>query len=275
MKNNAVLIVGGGGAMGTLFQRELAASGALLQVADRTNGDDLDAAWSPTFQQRLREADMVIVALPETAALRHASALLQQMRPDALWVDTLSIKGPIAGILSEASQPAERVSINPMFAPSLGFRGQNIAWVPVSEGPLSEQLYQWLRQAGAELTKLSAAEHDQLTAATQVATHAAVLAYGLALRELNYDPTLGAALATPPHRLLQALLARMANGNPEVYWDIQQHHPHAAATREALRRSLNQLNIELPEFCQLISQLKATTTKDSAALAERLIRSLD
>ncbi len=46
------------------------------------------------------------------------------------------------------------------------------------------------------------------------------------------------AIAPPPHLTLLALLARIAGGTPEVYWDIQSANPHAASARAALAGSL-------------------------------------
>ena len=42
---------------------------------------------------------------------------------------------------------------------------------------------------GAHLVPIGAAEHDRLTAAIQVATHAAVLAFGHCLVKLNFEIT--------------------------------------------------------------------------------------
>ena len=111
-----------------------------------------------------------------------------------------------------------------MFAPALGFAGRPVAARRASRGPGAGSAGAgWtLGGAGGELT---ADEHDRIAAATQALTHAAVLAFGLALDDLDVDVAELAAVAPPPHATLLALLARIAAGHPEVYWDVQAGQP--------------------------------------------------
>ena len=71
-----------------------------------------------------------------------------------------------------------------------------------------------LQRSGAEV---DGAEHDRLTAALQVAGHAAIIAFGHALSSLGYDADRLRSLWTPPHRVMLALLARMGTLDAEVY----------------------------------------------------------
>jgi prephenate dehydrogenase len=48
-------------------------------------------------------------------------------------------------------------------------------------------------------------------------------------------------MGPPPHTALLSLLARIASGAPEVYWDVQSANPHAPAARRALARGVSQL----------------------------------
>ncbi|MCX6475640.1 prephenate dehydrogenase dimerization domain-containing protein, partial [Rhodococcus sp. (in: high G+C Gram-positive bacteria)] len=91
-----------------------------------------------------------------------------------------------------------------------------------------------VRSWGASVAVMDADRHDRLAAATQVLTHASVLAFGVALAELGVSADELLAVAPPPHRTLLALLARVAGGEPEVYWDVQAGNPYAGATRKAL-----------------------------------------
>jgi len=91
---------------------------------------------------------------------------------------------------------------------------------------------------GARVAELGADEHDRLAAVTQALTHAAVLAFGLALDELGVAVEDLGAVATPPHLTLLALLARIASGEPETYWDVQAGNPHARDARTALAAGL-------------------------------------
>jgi 4-amino-4-deoxyprephenate dehydrogenase len=95
-----------------------------------------------------------------------------------------------------------------------------------------------LEEWGARVVRLPAGEHDRIAGATQALTHAAVLAFGLALAELGSEVT---APAPPPYTTLLALLSRIAGGTPEVYWDVQVANPYAVRSRAALAGGLRRI----------------------------------
>ncbi|MGH3429945.1 MAG: prephenate dehydrogenase dimerization domain-containing protein, partial [Mycobacteriales bacterium] len=121
---------------------------------------------------------------------------------------------------------------------------------------------QVLSHGGAKLVTVDAWEHDRLTAVAQALTHTAILTFGLALGELEMDIEKLSSIAPPPHALMLALLARIASGAPEVYWDIQDANPLAAQARRALGNAVRRL-IEVTEtgtatdFAATLRQLRA------------------
>ena len=251
-------VVVGGGAVGRLVVELLESGGATATVVDRAPtctgrrvlvADVTALPTEPAVAAALGAADVVVLAVPEPVALAALDAVLDAMRPGALLVDTLSVKGDLAAATAGAPRVAalglEVLGLNPMFAPALGLAGRPVAAVPVRPGPRTEALLALLTERGGQVVRVSAAEHDRLAAITQALTHAAVLAFGLAAAELTdelADDLAGpAALAPPPHRTLLALLARIAGGAPEVYWDVQAANPQAAAARQALIRAARRL----------------------------------
>jgi prephenate dehydrogenase len=164
------------------------------------------------------------------------------MSAGALWVDTLSVKQGICGVLEASRGDVEKVSINPMFAPSLGIAGNTVAVVEVLGGAKSLQLVQTLRSLGASVETVTAEAHDRLTAVIQVATHAAVLSFGAALLEMDFDVAKSLTLATPPHLLLLSLLNRITAAAPEVYWEIQHYHPQSPSVWASMRRAVISLD---------------------------------
>jgi prephenate dehydrogenase len=91
---------------------------------------------------------------------------------------------------------------------------------------------------GGLIAEVDADEHDVAAAATQALTHAAVLAFGLALDELGVAAEDLSAVAPPPHLTLLALLSRIGAGGPETYWDVQASNPYAHRARTALAAGL-------------------------------------
>ena len=235
-------------------------AGRYLQ-ADVTRPDD-------ALLQAIKGADCVAACLPESVALACAPAILDAMSRGALWIDTLSVKQNICGLLRSYAEKLELVSINPMFAPSLGFADHSVAFVEIAGGPKSREFAQTLRSLGARVEAVTPETHDRLTAAIQVATHAAIISFGAVLLELGYDVDKGLAIATPPHLTLLSLLNRVSNANPEVYWDIQHHHPHAASVRESLNNALRALDSAAGEnsprqFQELFERLRLLLAKNT------------
>lgn len=247
-------LIGGNGAVGRLFAGALAAAGCELTILDAASAPQhelpplrayvaLDArAPGPALGEALASADCVLLTLPETAALDALPHVLAALPAGALLADTLSVKTPFAQAALAAAAPVELLSLNPMFAPALGFPGHAVLAVELAAGPRSRALLALLREQASVVTVPDASAHDRMTAALQVATHAGLLGFGLALAQLDADLDALLALAPPPFLALAALLARIASASPETYADIQRANPFAAEARGALADALAQLD---------------------------------
>ncbi|MCJ1678235.1 prephenate dehydrogenase [Streptomyces sp. APSN-46.1] len=245
------VVVGGAGAVGALFTERLLETGAAVTVVDsaasapsdervrRIRGDV--TAVDAGLAAELGRADLVVLALPDAVALAAVPQIAGALRPDALLVDTLSVKQPITDAIRAHAPGVQAVGVNPMFAPSLGFPGRPVAAVTVNEGPRTEEFLALVEGWGAHVVRVGAAEHDRLAGAAQVLPHAAVLGFGLTLAGLGVSAADLREVAPPPANTLLALLARIASGTPEVYWDVQAANPEASGVRKALADSLHRL----------------------------------
>ena len=248
---NRCLIVGGG-AVGLMFADLLTESDADVLVADirqcqRTPqfvNDDIVHPGGELIAE-MRAADMVMLAVPEGVALAAAPGVLRAMRRDALFVHVLSVQSRMAALLhaqtAQSTAPPETIGLNPMFGPAAGIAGRAVIAVGQRTGPRAAELVRLLSHWGARVVPTGADRHDRLTATAQALTHAAVLAFGLALERSSADISELIAIAPPPHLAMLALLARITTGTPEVYWDVQAANPYAANARENLRASLLEL----------------------------------
>lgn len=250
-----VVIAGGSGAVGSLFAERLSESGNDVVIVDRAvpapthrvtrfvRGDISDPGAE--VADVVRTADAILLCVPEPVALVAIGRLVGTVRPDALIADTLSVKSTVVPALHAAAMiagEAEALSLNPMFAPSLGFAGHPVASVVVRDGRRGRALRDLIEHWGARVVTVTADQHDRLAAAAQALTHAAVIAFGVALAELDVDIADLDQIAPPPHTALLSLLARIASGAPEVYWDVQAANPYAPAARRALSRGVSQLS---------------------------------
>jgi len=243
-------VLGGLGQAGTLVAESLRGSGIAVTLIDvrplerslasgtRFLRSDIGQC-GPELISALADSECVCVCLPEKITVQAAPALTAAMPDGGLWVDTLSVKSNIARAIGREAGRLEMLSINPMFAPALGWAGNAVALVGLSLGPKGRFFKQLLTGWGARVEELSAEEHDRLTGAVQVATHAVVLCFGAALLHLKFDIDKALRIATPPHKLLLTLVHRMTTQNAEVYWDLQAYHPLASMVRRELLRALH------------------------------------
>ncbi len=287
-----VVVAGGSGAVGSLFAERLHESGSDVVIVDRTvpaptqdvarfvRGDISDPGAE--VADVVRTADVVLLSVPEPVALVAIGRLVGTLKPDALIVDTLSVKSTVVPALQAVTMiagEAEALSLNPMFAPSLGFAGHPVASVVVRDGRRGRALTELIEQWGARVVYVSADQHDRLAAATQALTHAAVIGFGAALAELDVDIAELDRIAPPPHTALLALLARIASGAPEVYWDVQAANPYAPAARRALSRGVARLSDLVDDgdtaaFGDLLDQLCGVLGSLRGAYRERSAKAL-
>ncbi len=242
------IVIVGGGKVGRLFARELqSASGCGGVIIDPGAAVEASGAFR-LLRQDIREltsdskrvlgdADVVMLAVPERIATEAVEVLAGVLRPDALLVETLSVKSPFAASLKKVAAPFEILGVNPMFAPDLGIRGNGFVVVPYAAGARSEAFIGFLTFAGANIARMTSEEHDRVSAVMQAGTHAALLAFGIALRECRYDIAAVECIMPPPHRLLIAMLARLVRSNPEISRDVQCANPYARDVREQLREA--------------------------------------
>lgn len=268
------VVAGGSGQVGHMFSDLLASSRIQVTVLDihlpSPSKRLPEIAYrkcdvitpSKRVQNLISRTDLLLVALPEKVALCAIKKLGKLLSPGALLADTLSVKSRVAALLRAAPATVETMSLNPMFGPSLGIKNRPMALINISRGSRALIFEKLLLSWGAKIVHLKAGQHDRLTAAMQVVTHMAVLAFGLALRQLNVDIQELSALAPPPNLALLAIVARMVSSAPNVYWEIQSGNPNASMARKELQTALTSLiNIieksDEPAFCRMLGEIRS------------------
>lgn len=249
-----VLILGINGGFGVLFSRLLVSRGISVTGADLADKAGVDVRCdqylscdigkpSNELKSLASQSDTLLFCVPEKALVDGLAALADIAAPGSLFVDTLSIKTPVANIVSTLRKDIQHLSINPMFAPDIGFRHQNVAVVPIVAGDKCDEFAAYMRDWGANVKSMDVVTHDRQTAITQALTHAVTIAFGDCLSRLGYDAENAWSVSAPPHRLLMTLYARILSKDPDVYWEIQADNPYASQARMTLIQALQ--NIEL------------------------------
>jgi 4-amino-4-deoxyprephenate dehydrogenase len=181
-------------------------------------------------------SDIIIICLPETVAHTFLALYKPHISRAALLIDTLSIKREVSLIYVENDFNA--LSLNPMFGPDLDIEGKNIIAITFRQTPLSKWFIALLEAWNLNVVYLSAEQHDKISSLIQVATHAAIMSFGITLN--NFDVPLSQLLkiATPPFYSISALFGRIVSGNKNVYWNIQNENGYASAMRKELISNL-------------------------------------
>ncbi|MCG8585600.1 MAG: prephenate dehydrogenase [Pirellulales bacterium] len=280
-----VLLIGVQGGFGRLLAKLLAERGLRVSgVGRRAQDGQLDILASyhqadaltigDEYRALVAAADCIIICLPDEPTKRVVPLVAESMKAGALLSDVLSVKTHVVDVMREQREDIELLSLHPMFAPSVGFAGQNVVTIPVRTGPKSDELCTWLAAWQANVTEMTAAEHDRMAALTQTTTHAAVLMFGLALLKSGYDPRDAESTSTPAHRVMLAQLSRIAGSDPEVYWKILHDNPNSADVLRQAAVGLDEISRLAADGDQnqlgaLFGTLREMLGDDQAALFER------
>jgi prephenate dehydrogenase len=285
MAINKVLLIGVQGGFGRLMAGLLADRGlrvtgigrrprdAQLAMLDEYHQADA-LVLDDTYRGLIAAADCVVLCLPDEPTQLVVPLIAAEMTAGAVMCDVLSVKTHVAAIMQQQRDDIELVSLHPMFAPSVGFAGQNVVIVPIQTGPRCDEVRVWLEDWQSHITEMSAADHDRTAALTQTATHAAVLTFGLTLLKSGYDPRSADSISTPAHRSLLAQLARIAGSDPEVYWKILHDNPNSAAVLDQAAAAIDDLRKLAADGSQqqlsdVLSSVREMLGDDQAALFER------
>lgn len=206
-----VVIVGGRGQMGRLFEKMLTLSGYQVKILDKEDWEQAESMLS--------DAGMVIISVP-IHLTEQVIAGLPPLPDDCILVDLASVKNsPLQAMLAAHSGPV--LGLHPMFGPDSGsLAKQLVVWCDGRQ----PEAYQWLLEQiqvwGARLHRISAVEHDQNMAFIQALRHFATFAYGLHLAEENVQLEQLLALSSPIYRLELAMVGRLFAQDPQLYADI-------------------------------------------------------
>lgn len=206
-----IVIVGGKGQMGRLFNRLFTLSGYQVKTLEPED-------W-PHAAALLADAGMVIVSVP-IHVTEEVIAKLPPLPQNCILVDLASVKSlPLQAMLKVHQGPV--LGLHPMFGPDVSSLAKQV--VVYCDGRQPEA-YQWLLEQlqvwGARLHSIGAVEHDQNMGFIQALRHFTSFAYGLHLAKENVDLEQLLALSSPIYRLELAMVGRLFAQDPQLYADI-------------------------------------------------------
>ncbi|CUS47482.1 MAG: bifunctional chorismate mutase / prephenate dehydrogenase TyrA [Idiomarinaceae bacterium HL-53] len=206
-----IVVVGGGGALGSLFVDMFERSQYPVAVLEQND-------W-PNAERLLADADLVLIAVPIHLTTKVIEKL-PALSPQCILADLTSTKTqPLHCMLKQHSGPV--VGLHPMFGPDVVNLIKQV--VVVCEGRRAQD-YQWLLEQfetwGLRLNSASAKEHDDAMAFVQVMRHFSSFVYGAHLAEEDVSLARLLEFSSPIYRLEFAMVGRLFAQSPALYADI-------------------------------------------------------
>jgi chorismate mutase/prephenate dehydrogenase len=219
-----VLIVGGRGGMGKLFERSFAQSGYSVRVLE---ADD----W-PKVKELVEGIDLAVLAVPIDRSPPVALQLGPYLPPNCVLSDLTSLKRePLDAMLRAHAGPV--IGLHPLFGPNTASMDKQIVVTCEGRNPeackwVVEQLALW----GIVPVETTPEEHDQVMGIVQALRHFATFAFGhyLCDRQVPISRTL--EMSSPIYRLELGMVGRLFAQDPSLYAEIV----FASPERQALLR---------------------------------------
>ncbi len=198
------------------------------------------ASFDQTVSSQLILLCMPISAMEET--LRKVAPLLHEGQ---IVVDTCSVKvRPIEWMLAHLPESVQILGTHPLFGPDSGkesVAGLKIALCPVRiSDEVYRQIREYLRSLQLVLIETRPEEHDRQIAKSQAIFHL----IAQAVKRLHWE---GQAISTPGPEVFYRLVRTVQHDADQLFLDLEQQNPHAAACRERFIQELVDLNRNLSD----------------------------
>jgi chorismate mutase/prephenate dehydrogenase len=228
----SAVIVGGAGRMGRWLGRFLLAQGYTTGALDPAAAPEEDA-WA---RGALASAELVLCSTPP-ATIADLYMEWSRKPPAGVVIDVASIKTPLIEPIRALQRAGCRVaSIHPMFGPStVLLRDADIVICDTGDTGAASAVEELFRPTTAHLVHLPLEDHDRIMADLLSLSHAAAIAFAIAL------PLTDHPVRSTTFQALESVGAAVVHESPDVYYEIQAKNPYSAAALDRLRVALNRI----------------------------------
>jgi chorismate mutase/prephenate dehydrogenase len=194
------------------------------------------------LERSVSTADIVIISTPISATGEMLDKVLS-LEPEGTVFDIASIKTPLVPKLRKAAKKGLKVSsAHPMFGPDVeSLLDRNVLICDCGSEEGLAETHDLFQGTGANLHEIQVEEHDKLMSYVLGMSHALNIAFfnalansGLTMKELDQ-----AASTTFRHQ--ECTSRRVADENPELYYEIQHVNPHTKEALDLLVRSIEEI----------------------------------
>lgn len=235
------LVIGGRGKMGRWMADFLASQGFRITVADPA-GEVPGYEWLADWRSCELSHDLVVVATP----LKIANEVLGELaarKPPGVVFDLGSLKTPLRQGLAALKAAGVRVtSIHPMFGPDTELlSGRHVIFIDLGDAGALEEARSLFGSTMADLVVMGLDEHDRLIAFVLGLSHALNIAFFTALAESGEDAPKLARMSSTTFDSQLDVATRVADDNPDLYYEIQSLNAYGEESLAALRTAVERI----------------------------------
>ncbi|HUH03316.1 MAG TPA: prephenate dehydrogenase/arogenate dehydrogenase family protein [Kofleriaceae bacterium] len=231
-----VLVIGGAGKMGRWTTRFLRSQGFTVEIADpgARAGDGADTIYTDWHQATL-DHDIIVVAAP-LAISNDILHELAALAPRGLVFDIGSLKSPLrSGLLACRDAGLSITSVHPMFGPDTELlTGRHVIFVDLGVAEANRQARELFTSTMALQVAMDLESHDRLIAYILGLSHALNIAFVTALVESGESAPKLAQLSSTTFDAQLGIAARVAEENPDLYFEIQSLNDYGTESLSAL-----------------------------------------
>jgi chorismate mutase / prephenate dehydrogenase len=237
----SALVIGGRGKMGRWFSEFLASQGYSVTVADPAGGVE-GLGYAPDWRDASLDCDLIVVATP----MKAANVVLQELaqrKPRGVIFDLGSLKTPLREGIRALQEAGCRVtSIHPMFGPDTELlSGRHVIFINLGDQQAIDAAQTLFASTMAERVVMSLDEHDRLIAYVLGLSHALNVAFFTALAESGEAAPRLAQLSSTTYDAQVDVATKVADDNPQMYFEIQNLNDYGRESLLALRRAVERI----------------------------------
>ena len=235
------LVIGAAGKMGGWFCHFLLSQGFEVDASDPAGApagtrDIGDYRKAPLDQQ------FIVIATP----LSMTDAVLRDLalrRPAGVIFDLGSLKSPLrGGLMALKSHGCRVTSVHPMFGPDTDLlSSRHVIFVDLGHAEALEKARDLFRPTMVEQAVMSLDDHDRLIAYVLGLSHAVNIAFFTALAGSGEAAPRLAQLSSTTFDSQLDVASKVAQENPDLYFEIQSLNDYGAESLEALAKAVEKI----------------------------------
>ncbi|MBX3156137.1 MAG: bifunctional chorismate mutase/prephenate dehydrogenase [Deltaproteobacteria bacterium] len=237
-----VLVIGGCGNMGRWFVRYLGAQGFTVEIADPAGEGPPGVALHRDWRAIALDHEMIVIAAPMPATAQILEELAAAP-PRGVVFDVGSLKSPLRrGLQALRAAGGNVCSVHPMFGPDTELlSGRHVIFVDLGSPAATAAARALFEPTMATLVEMDLESHDRLIAYVLGLSHALNIAFFTALAESGEAAPRLATLSSTTFDAQLGVAAKVADENPDLYFEIQSLNDYGTESLAALLYAVERL----------------------------------